>query len=253
MSRSSTSSIVSQRGAIVAPCPPVAMKRGVGAELAGDAPGDPVDRARRSRRRSRTGSRPGCCAPIAASGSASSILGSFAARAESASIEISTPGAITPPRYSPSAETASKLIAVPKSTDDAGAAEPVVGGDRVDEPVGAELVRVVDPDRHPGLQAWARPSGSAARGGARRAARTRGPAAAPPWRRSSHRGPRSSRSRHPQQGGQRRASSSAVALGLGGEAPVRGELRAVEGADVGLGVADVDREKHRAIIAACRR
>ena len=36
--------------------------------------------------------------------------------AASASIEISTPGPITPPRYSPSPETASKLVEVPKST-----------------------------------------------------------------------------------------------------------------------------------------
>ena len=36
---------------------------------------------------------------------------------------------------------------------DAGPAELCVGGDRVDDPVGAELVRVVDPDRHPGLAA----------------------------------------------------------------------------------------------------
>ena len=35
--------------------------------------------------------------------------------------------------------------------DDAGAAEALVGGDRVDEAVGADLERVVDPDRHPGL------------------------------------------------------------------------------------------------------
>jgi hypothetical protein len=34
-----------------------------------------------------------------------------------------------------------------------------VGGDRVDQPVGAELMRVVDQDRHPGLQV--RPHGQA--------------------------------------------------------------------------------------------
>ena len=56
--------------------------------------------------------------------------------------------------YSPSAETTSKFTAVPKSTEMHGAAEAVVGGDRVDEPVGAELARVVDrigmPVRMPG-------------------------------------------------------------------------------------------------------
>ena len=43
---------------------------------------------------------------------------------------------------------------------DARSADPVVGGDRVHQPVGPDLVRVVDPDRHPRLhpgadqQAW---------------------------------------------------------------------------------------------------
>ena len=35
---------------------------------------------------------------------------------ESASSEISMPGAIAPPRYSPLADTASNVVAVPKST-----------------------------------------------------------------------------------------------------------------------------------------
>ena len=38
--------------------------------------------------------------------------------------------------------------------------------------------------------------------------------------------------------------------GAGLEAPVLDQALAVEGAEVGLGVADVDREQHRAIIAA---
>lgn len=37
-----------------------------------------------------------------------------------ASTEISMPGAITPPVYSPRGETASKVVAVPKSTTIAG-------------------------------------------------------------------------------------------------------------------------------------
>jgi hypothetical protein len=45
--------------------------------------------------------------PISARGAPSSILGSAAARSVSASIEISTPGKMIPPRYSPSAETTS--------------------------------------------------------------------------------------------------------------------------------------------------
>ena len=54
--------------------------------------------------------------PIAVSGAPSSIRPIRAPRSVSAVSEISTPGAIAPPRYSPSAETASKLIPVPKST-----------------------------------------------------------------------------------------------------------------------------------------
>jgi hypothetical protein len=45
--------------------------------------------------------------PISERGGPSSILGSAAARLVSASIEISTPGVMMPPRYSPSAETGS--------------------------------------------------------------------------------------------------------------------------------------------------
>ena len=43
------------------------------------------------------------------------------------------------------------------------------------------------------------------------------------------------------------ASSSAVAFGSGGEAPVARQLRALEGTEVGLRVPDVDREQHRAM------
>ena len=49
-------------------------------------------------------------------GRASSTRRSCAPRAPSASTEISMPGAIAPPRYSPLADTASKVVAVPKST-----------------------------------------------------------------------------------------------------------------------------------------
>jgi len=54
--------------------------------------------------------------PISARGGVRSIAGSAAARADSASIEISRPGKITPPRYSPPALTTSWVTAVPKST-----------------------------------------------------------------------------------------------------------------------------------------
>src|SRR2546425_10603107 len=54
--------------------------------------------------------------PIAVLGRISSILGSFAARLNKASAEIRRPGAMEPPRYSPAAVTAQKVVAVPKST-----------------------------------------------------------------------------------------------------------------------------------------
>src|SRR3954463_8497666 len=49
-------------------------------------------------------------------GSTESTFTGRAARAKSASIEISIPGASTPPTYSPAADTTSKFVAVPKST-----------------------------------------------------------------------------------------------------------------------------------------
>src|SRR2546427_10679957 len=54
--------------------------------------------------------------PIAVLGRVSSILGSFAARLNRASAEIRRPGAMAPPKYSPAAVTAQKVVAVPKST-----------------------------------------------------------------------------------------------------------------------------------------
>src|SRR2546426_3608249 len=54
--------------------------------------------------------------PMAVLGRSSSILGSFAARLNKASAEIRRPGAMEPPRYSPAAVTAQKVVAVPKST-----------------------------------------------------------------------------------------------------------------------------------------
>ena len=54
--------------------------------------------------------------PITVSGSTKSTFRSRAARANKASIDTSMPGASTPPTYSPSAETTSKFVDVPKST-----------------------------------------------------------------------------------------------------------------------------------------
>ena len=58
--------------------------------------------------------------PITLLGRAISTRWSIEARSKSASIEVWMPGKITPPRYSPWAETQSKVVAVPKSTAMAG-------------------------------------------------------------------------------------------------------------------------------------
>src|SRR6266536_419193 len=58
--------------------------------------------------------------PITRLGRAGSTLSSCAARRDSASTEISMPGANAPPTNSPFALTASKLVEVPKSTMIAG-------------------------------------------------------------------------------------------------------------------------------------
>ena len=55
-----------------------------------------------------------------------------------------------PPRYSPARRNDVVGDRGAEVDDDAGRRRPVVGGDGVDEPVGADLARVVDPDRHPG-------------------------------------------------------------------------------------------------------
>src|ERR1041385_3199551 len=59
--------------------------------------------------------------PITLFGRLISTRGSFAARENKASEEIIIPGAITPPRYSPAALIALKVVAVPKSTTIQGA------------------------------------------------------------------------------------------------------------------------------------
>ena len=109
----------------------------------------------RTRRRARTaGRRPSSCrsrSPARRSRRSTRR----AARAKSASIEISIPGASTPPTYSPSGETTSKFVEVPKSTTIDGRAVALLRGDRVDDPVGADLARVVVADRDAGLDARA--------------------------------------------------------------------------------------------------
>src|SRR5660398_210254 len=58
--------------------------------------------------------------PMTLPGSTNSTRLNLAARCQSASMETSIPGAIAPPRYSPSLETAAKVVAVPKSTTTQG-------------------------------------------------------------------------------------------------------------------------------------
>ena len=120
------------------------------------------------------------CLPIAPCGAERSIRGSFAAREVRASNEISGPGPITP-RYSPARRPRRSWWRC-RSRPRRRLLRMRVGGDRVDQPVGAELMRVVDQDRHPGLQV--RPTvGRAFPCAARRAPRTRGRVAGRRWRR----------------------------------------------------------------------
>ena len=103
---------------------------------------------RRSRRRAPTGAPATVVCEITRSGAANGTLGSRAARANSASIEISMPGASTPPTNSPAAETTSKFVEVPKSTTTAGAPWRSPRCDGIRDPVGADLARIVVANRH---------------------------------------------------------------------------------------------------------
>ena len=193
VSRSSTSSIVSQNGTIAWARPPVAISVGSPPSSAS------IRRAIPSISPAKPKITPDWIAPrvdlpIAASGSPSSI------RAD--------PRAALGQRrqrdLDPGRDRAAEVLAVGRDgvevdpgaevDHDAGAAEPLVGGDRVDEPVGADLVRVVDPDRHPGLHPGADAAGSGRRSSARPSPRTGRRAAARPRTRRSRR-PRRARSR----------------------------------------------------------
>ena len=132
---------------------------------------------------------------------------------------------------------------MPKSTTTHGAAELLVGRDRVDEPVGADLARVVQADRHAGLRARADDRHRRGRGSARHRRPLR------PQRGTveetidavevveAHAAQR-------EQVAQRGAELVGGRLAHGGEAPVLDELAVAEGAQMGLRVADVDDEEH---------
>ena len=106
-----------------------------------------------SRRSRPTASTRPCCRPITLRGSTSSTRRSAAARANRASRLMSMPGKMAPPRYSPLAEMASKVVAVPKSTTIDRPAEEVEGGHGVGDAVGADLLGVVVEDRQAGADA----------------------------------------------------------------------------------------------------
>jgi hypothetical protein len=89
--------------------------------------------------------------PMIERGRASSILRSWAPRAPRASTEISMPGAMAPPIHSPRAGDGVEGGRRAEVDDDARGAVQVHGGQRVDDPVGADLLRVVHQHRHPGL------------------------------------------------------------------------------------------------------
>ena len=149
VSISSTSSIVSVKGTIAAARPPVASMRGV-AQLFLDAAHDPVDQAGEAEDDARL--------DRGAAGAADRRLrlGQFDAGDAGRAFDQGGQRDLEPGR-----DRAAEVLALggdgvevdpgAEVDDDAGAADPVVGGDRVDEPVGADFERVVDPDRHPGL------------------------------------------------------------------------------------------------------
>ena len=108
----------------------------------------------------------------------------------SASIEISTPGAMMPADVL--ARRADDVVGDRRAEvdDHARAAHALVGGDGVDEPVGADLARVVHPDRHARSAAPGRRPASRGRGSAPPSRSTPAAAAAPSRRGSTRRCPR---------------------------------------------------------------
>ena len=80
---------------------------------------------------------------------------SRAARENSASIEISIPGASTPPTYSPVGRDDVEVRRRAEVDDDARRAVALLRGHGVRDPVGPDLARVVVADRDPGADARA--------------------------------------------------------------------------------------------------
>src|SRR4051812_8644295 len=122
-------------------------------------------------------------------------------------------------------------------------ADLVVGGDRVDEPVRADLAGVVVAQRHPGLHAGADHEHLVAQ-----IARGHVPPLGPELghRRGDDRRAdvREAHAAQLEQRGEPRAELVGRRLADRGEAPVLEQLGPLEGPEVGLGVADVDDEEH---------
>ena len=180
-------------------------------------------------------------------GRTSSTLRSCAPRGASASTEISMPGAIAPPRYSPLADTASKLVAVPKSTTMHGPPYSVMRGERVDDAVGADLLGVVGEHRHAGAHAGLDDDRRARRrssGGTSRASRA---APTAPWSRARCRRRRRRSARRAGRAGRwsTTAISSAVRRASVSIRQCSTRSSPVEQAEHGVGVADVDGEQHQ--------
>jgi len=103
-------------------------------------------RALRSRTRGLIGGNERCCARSRQEGAADPLR-QFRRALDSASAAITIPAAMEPPRYSPSAEMASKVVAVPRSTMQA--AHRRVYGPRPHPRSGLLLLAgILDPDTH---------------------------------------------------------------------------------------------------------
>ena len=91
--------------------------------------------------------------PTTLAGFFTSTRDSLAARENSASAEIASPGAITPPRYSPLADDHVEGSGRAEIDHDAGATVAREGRDAIDQAVSAQLGRIIDQDGHAGLDA----------------------------------------------------------------------------------------------------
>ena len=180
-----------------------------------------------------------------------STRGSRAARWNSASAEMFTPGQMTPPRYSPRAVIASKVVAVPKSTTISArrpAGRPAVAlvrGHAVDDAVGADLGGRVVEHRHAGVVDAVDDQRLAAEVALRHFRRSAASASARPT--PSRRRPPGRSSSWPCWNNWTQPHAHLVRRPLAqrGQPPAVKQAVAVEHADDDVGVADVECEEHR--------